>query len=344
MKAFAGDSEDSVSNLLEVRNLTAGVKRHGIFYKVLDDISFTVNEGEITALAGESGCGKSMTALSITGLLPQAVEIQSGEIVYNGRNLTSLGENEMSGIRGSEISMIFQETRQSLNPLMKVGRQILESLELTAKRKEKGEKRKEKREKNKERVIEMLYTLGFEDAEKIFDAYPHQLSGGMCQKIMTAIAAITRPRLLLADEPSSSLDDESQERILSLLTDMNRRHNTSVLVISHNLSIIKKYCSRFLVMYAGKIVEEGASSLLFSPLHPYTKALIGAIPGKDRRGAPLENISGKVPSIEDRFTGCPFAARCTKAQSICREAFPPVKIADNRKVYCYCAETGISHE
>ena len=331
-------------DFLEVRNLTAGVKRHGNFYKVLDDVSFSINEGEIAALAGESGCGKSMTALSILKLLPQAVEIQGGIINYNGQNLTSLSENEMRCIRGSEISMIFQETKQSLNPLMKVGRQIAECLEICAKNKKQRINNKEQKAKNKEQVLGLLESLGFDEAEKIFDAYPHQLSGGMCQRAMTAVAAINRPRLLLADEPSSSLDEESRERILSLLLDMNCNYNTSILVISHDLSIIQKYCSRFIIMYAGKIVEEGPADMIFSPLHPYTKALINAIPGRDKRGTPLENISGKVPSIEDRFSGCPFAPRCKKTQSICKEVFPSVKITENRKVYCHYPESGINHE
>jgi len=329
-----------VTHLLEVRGLTAAVNRNGKFLKVLDDINFSVYEGEIMALLGESGCGKSLTALSIAGLLPTAVKILSGEIIYSNQNLVTLNEKRLNRIRGSEITMIFQETRQSLNPLLKAGRQITESLELSVINKEQIKNRKEQKTRNKELALEMLETLGFEQAQKIFDSYPHQLSGGMCQRVMTAIAAITKPRLLLADEPSSSADDESREKILSLLLDMNRKFKTSVLVISHDLSVIGRYCSRFIIMYAGKIVEEGPLEMqeLRSPLHPYTKALINAIPGKDKRGKPLENISGKIPSIEDRFSGCPFAPRCPKAQNVCKETFPPVRSIDNRKVFCYFPE------
>ena len=331
MKDFAAFLEDTVAPLLEVRGLSTAVNGRDTLLKPVDEISFSINEGEILGLAGESGCGKSMTALSIVNLLPHGVKIYSGEIIYRGQNLTSLGEKEMCAVRGKEISVIFQEARQSLNPLLRVGGQITETLELSGA----GGK-----EENKSLALEMLTSLGFDEPEKIFDSYPHQLSGGMCQRVMTAIAAINKPRLLLADEPSSSLDIESQEKILSLLLRMNRDYKTAVLIISHDLSIIQKFCSRFLVMYAGRIVEEGQAGSFFSPLHPYTRALTGAIPGKDKRGQNLENIPGKVPSIEDRFSGCPFAPRCKKAQSVCAQSFPPAIETDGAKVRCFFPETG----
>jgi len=323
-----------VARLLSVSNLTVSVaKKSGL---PVDDISFAVNEGEIIGLAGESGCGKTMTALSIVNLLPRGVNIHSGEIIYANRNLTTLSEKQMCAIRGREISFAFQEARQSLNPLVRVGNQITEMLELGS---------SVDKDKNKTNALSMLSDLGFDEPEKIYDCYPHQLSGGMCQRVMTAIAAVSRPRLLLADEPSSSQDAESQERILSLLMKMNREHNTAILIISHDLSIIRRFCNRFLVMYAGKIVEEGPASALYSPLHPYTSALIGAIPNKDKRGQVLENIHGKVPSIEDRLTGCPFAPRCKKAHAICRETFAPAIMAANgRRVHCYFPLTGETDE
>jgi len=321
-----------VARLLEVRDLTVGIKKDGKIYNAVNRINFAIDEGEIVGLAGESGCGKTMTALSIPNLLPAAAKITGGEIIYNGLSLASLNEKQLSSARGREISFVFQEARQSLNPLMRAGRQITEALEL---------KNETDKKKNKAHALETLLSLGFEEPQKIFDAYPHQLSGGMCQRVMTAIASVSRPRLLLADEPSSSLDRESQERILSLLKKMNRDFNTSVLIISHDLSIIRAFASRFLVMYAGKIVEEGPANALFSPLHPYTKALTGAIPNKDKRGKDLVNIPGKVPSIEDSLSGCPFAPRCKKAQSVCHEAFPPAKeINVTQKVYCFFPNEG----
>ena len=323
--------EADLSRLLEVRNLSVGIKNEGKTFKAVNGISFSIDEGEILGIAGESGCGKSLTALSILNLLPEAAKILDGEIIFAGSSLISLSKKEMCLVRGKEISMIFQEVRQSLNPLLRAGRQIEETLEIS---------RSKDRAKNKAAVLEMLLSLGFDEPEKIFNAYPHQLSGGMCQRVMAAIAAINSPRLLLADEPSSSLDADSQERILSLLEKMNRDFKTSVLIISHDLSIIRRFCGRFIVMYAGRIVEEGPSHVFFSPLHPYTKALVRAIPDKDKRGKKLANIPGKVPSIEDSITGCPFAPRCKKAQSICFESFPPQIQTQGHSVHCYFPETG----
>ena len=319
----------SVENhLLTVRNLTVGIKKGGELLKAVDDISFSIDKGEIVGLAGESGCGKTLTALSIPNLLTGAAKITNGGITFNNRPLNSLNEKELSRIRGREISVIFQEVRQALNPLLKVGDQITENLELG------GETNKEK---NQTTALELLRRLGFEEPFKICNAFPHQLSGGMCQRVMTAVAAITRPRLLLADEPSTALDNESRELILSLLMEMNRSQGTAVLIISHDISIIRRFCSRYLIMYAGKIVEEGPAEV-FSSLHPYTRALVGAIPGRDKRGKVLQTIPGKPPSIEDRFPGCPFAPRCPKAQTICTQAFPPVKEIAGQRVYCYFPE------
>jgi len=324
-----------MARLLEVRDLHIALKKEGKIINAVDNVSFTVDEGEIVGLAGETGCGKTLTALSIAGLLPHKAKITGGEIIFNNKNLTSLSEKDYCKIRGKEISMIFQEVRQSLNPLIKVGRQIRETLELNGGAADSALKKSYKR-----RTVEMLFRLGFEEPKKIYNAYPHQLSGGMCQLIMAAIAAIKNPRLLLADEPSSSLDAQAQERILSLLVQMNREYKTAVLIISHDLSLIRSFCGRFLVMYAGKIVEEGNAEALYFPLHPYTQALIGAVPGKEKRGTELANIPGKVPSVEDDFTGCPFAPRCKKAQEICDKSFPPAVETGGGKVYCHFPDKG----
>jgi peptide/nickel transport system ATP-binding protein len=315
-----------MEKLLDVRNLTVAMKKESGFLDVVENVSFHIDEGEIVGIAGETGCGKSMLTLSIPGLLPQKAKITGGEINFNGRNLLSLSEKEMCGVRGKEISVIFQEVRQSLNPVIKVGRQITEALALGG---------CHDKNTNRRRAIEMLHQMGFADAKLVYNAYPHQLSGGMCQRVMTAIAAINRPRLLLADEPSSSLDADSQERILSLLMEMNRKYKTAILIVSHDLSIIREFASRFFVMYAGKIVEEGPSSSLFSPLHPYTEALIGAIPHKEKKGQALANIPGKVPSVEDNLPGCPFAPRCLRAQSVCVESFPPEEEIAGGRVHCF---------
>jgi len=327
-----------------VRNLSARVYKNKKTYKILNNISFSIGEGEILGLAGESGCGKSVTALSIAGLLPEAIQITKGEIIFKGNNLLPQDELKMRGIRGSGISLIFQDVRQALNPLMKAGDQITEPLEL-GNLTDKNLKSNERKKINKEEALNLLSLLGFEKPQKIFSAYPHQLSGGMCQRIMTAMAVIGRPKLLLGDEMSSSLDEESRKRCMSLLLDMNQKNKMSLLLISHDLSIIKENCARFIIMYAGRIIEEGPSSSLFSPHHPYTKALVNAVPNKDKRGEKLACINGKTPSAEEnQIEGCPFAPRCPKAKSVCTAAFPPEQIINNNKVFCYYPETNIHTE
>ena len=290
--------------LLNVQNLSVCVKEDGKNFKILDNISFKIDEGEILGLAGESGGGKSTTALSIPNLLQHSIKITEGDITYNNTSLASLDEKEIRTIRGSEIACLFQDARAALNPLIKVGRQITETLELGRKQvsanREHWTDKKKLREKDKELALNMLSSLGFTDPARIFDAYPHQLSGGMCQRLMTAIAVIRQPKLLLADEPSSSLDEESEQKCLSLLLEMNQKRKMSLLIISHDLSIIQKLTSRYLIMRGGKILEEGASASLFSSSHPYTNALVNAIPNKEKRDKNLENFHGNVPAIEDR--------------------------------------------
>ena len=281
----------------------------------IDNISFNINPGEILGLAGESGCGKSLTALAISRLLPPAAEIAGGTITFNGMPLHSLTEKELCKIRGKDISMIFQEPRLFLNPLMRAGAQIAETLELHG---------LVNKNALRSTVLDTLARLGFAEPEKIYGAFPHQLSGGMCQRVMIAIAAVCRPRLLIADEPSTALDAAREEQILSLLKQINRDFGTAILFISHDLSVIRRFCGRCMVMYAGNIVEAGPTDAVFSaPAHPYTQALIGAIPGRERRGKPLANISGRVPAITDRLPGCPFAPRCPHALEKCRLTFPP---------------------
>ena len=326
--------------LLEVHNLSIGVKNNSGFLTAVNNVSFEIKKGEITGLAGESGCGKTLTALSIMGLLPQTIKIRQGEIIFRpdtppytaGENilLNTLGEKELCRIRGKEISMIFQEARQSLNPLVRAGIQITETLELHG-----IDCKKERRAL----ALQMLEKLGFSDSKKIFNAYPHELSGGMCQRIMIAIAAICRPKLLIADEPTTALDDKNQEHILNLLAEINRNFGTAIFFISHDLSVIQKFCNRVVVMYAGKIAEEGPIDKLFStPFHPYTKGLLGAIPKKEHRGKPLANIPGKIPSILDKFDGCPFAPRCPDVFAPCTSAFPPTTdMGGGHKVSCFLA-------
>ena len=326
--------------LLNVRNLSVVFKsKHGIL-KAIDNVSFSINEGEILGLAGESGCGKTLTALSIPGLLPPRAKITNGEIIFTPDSekpgaeknrtisLAALNEKEISLIRGREISMVFQEARQCLNPLLKAGKQIDETLELS------GYTNKKER---LVMVLETLEKLGFEDPKKIYNSYPHQLSGGMCQRILIAIAAISRPKLLITDEPTTALDSENQKMILSLIKEINEGYGTAVLFISHDLSILKQFCHRILVMYDSKIIEEGpAEKILSFPFHPYTKGLLGAVPSAEKKGTPLANIPGNIPSIKDRNPGCPFEPRCPDRKPLCREIFPQAKdLGDGHFVHCF---------
>ena len=314
--------------LLEVKKLSIDIGRivegKTQLLSSVEDISFDIYPGEILGIVGESGSGKSLTALSIPGLLGDNKEVSSGSVLFgeDKKNLLEFSEEELQKIRGKEISMIFQESFSSLNPLMKVGDQIAETLELH------GET---DRAKNKIRVIELLERLGLSgrpglpEPKKILEAYPHRLSGGMCQRIMIALAVICRPRLLIADEPTTALDQNTQEQIISLLKEINRDFGTAILFISHDLSIIRSLCKRVLVMYSGRILEEGNTEDVFNyPAHEYTKSLIGAIPNRANRGKALTVINGRIPSLEEgRPSGCPFHPRCGKAEASCKEEFLP---------------------
>ncbi|MDR1047043.1 MAG: ABC transporter ATP-binding protein [Treponema sp.] len=303
-----------MKKILSVENLSVGLRRNREWLEAVRNISFSIREAGITGLVGESGCGKSLTALSITGLLPEGIAANGGKVYFDGEDLLRKSEQELCRIRGKDISMIFQEPAESLNPLLKAGFQIGETLALH------GEKDKKR---IRAEVLRIMGELGLPDPEKLFEAYPHQLSGGMCQRVMIALAMINRPRLLIADEPATAVDMDTQSQILELLKKLNRTMKTAILYISHDLSVVRKFCDRVLVMYAGKIVELGSAEEVFShPLHPYTRALSLAVPGYATRGKPLAGIPGKVPSIEEKFSGCPFSPRCGLALDECRGAFP----------------------
>ena len=295
----------------------------------VEDISFDISPGEILGIVGESGSGKSLTALAIASLLGENKFITGGSIYFAGRgNLLTLSEKELQEIRGKEISMVFQEPFSSLNPLVKAGAQIMETLELHGERDKKL---------NREKVIELLEKLKFDQCEKIMDTYPHRLSGGMCQRIMIALALICKPALLIADEPTTALDQKTQTQIITLLKEINRDFGTSILFISHDLDLIRNFCDRLIVMYSGRILEEGETGEIFSsPAHEYTRGLLGSMPGRANRGKPLANIPGNIPSLEEgRPRGCPFNPRCRKAGPLCMGEFPPErKLSLTHKTRC----------
>ena len=330
--------EALLSALLSVKNLSIGIRKNfpsgeNKLFSAVKDISFDIYGGEIVGLAGESGSGKSLTAFSIPGLLDENKEVTGGSILFNGsRDLLTLSDRELQSIRGKEISMIFQEPFSSLNPLVKIGDQIAETLILHGE-KEKGQ--------NKKQIMALMEKLKLSDPEKLMESYPHRLSGGMCQRVMIALAIICRPRLLIADEPTTALDQSTQIQILNLMKEINRDLGTSIIFISHDLGLIRDLCSRLLVMYSGRILEEGYTEEIFNnPAHEYTRGLLRSIPGRAQKGKDLAVIPGRIHSLEEgRPPGCPFHPRCEKAKAECKKEFPPARaVSPTHTTHCILRE------
>lgn len=296
----------------------------------IDGISFNVNENEILGVVGESGCGKSATAQSILRLYDEKEAVQyEGEINFNGKNLLNLTENGMQKIRGNEISMIFQDPMSALDPVYTVGDQIVETILLHQKVSKKEAYKK---------AIEMLKMTGIPSPEKRINEYPHQLSGGMRQRILIAIALICQPKLLIADEPTTALDVTIQAQILDLIMQMNKEMGMGIIFITHDLGVVSEICTRVVVMYLGQIVEEADTRSLFSnPLHPYTKGLIKSIPQLEGdRSQKLFTIEGMVPSLNNVPKGCRFAPRCQFADELCRNLAPDLEqYKGDQKVRCW---------
>jgi oligopeptide/dipeptide ABC transporter ATP-binding protein len=311
--------------LLHVENLSIGFKGPAGTVPVTDGVSFDIYEGEVFGLAGESGCGKTITALSVLRLLPvPGARVLSGDIVFKGRSVLSLDAPGLRDVRGREISMIFQEPSAALNPLLRIKKQLFELFDYHKAIDDPGK-----------RVLEVLSRVGFPDPGRILNAYPHELSGGMLQRVMIALALILRPSLIIADEPTTALDVTVQAQIMELLCEMQRETGTSVLLITHNLSLIAQYANRLAIMYAGRIVEYGDCGVFFDkPLHPYSRGLIGALPDL-RAGTPkIEPIPGQVPQPRDYAGGCRFADRCRFAFDACKNR-PPLETAEGRAVACF---------
>lgn len=304
-----------MNRILEVKNLTTEVKMKGDWYKVINNVSFYLDEGETLGIVGESGCGKSMTSLSIMGLLPAgAARIKAGEALFEGQNLLTLKESGMQSIRGKEMAMIFQDPMISLNPVLKIGYQMNEVLIRHLKKTKK---------ESKEISLTLLKSFGIKNAERVYQSYPFQLSGGMCQRVMIAMAMACNPRILIADEPTTALDVTLQAQILDLIHDLKDTHRTSVIMISHNLGVIAKTCDRVMVMYRGEIVEQGTVDQLFDrPLHPYTEALFKCIPRLDVEEK-LTGIALSVPALDEEIIGCAFAPRCpTRTEKCLKQPIP----------------------
>ncbi|WDL97680.1 ABC transporter ATP-binding protein [Alicyclobacillus sp. ALC3] len=305
--------------LLEVRNLQAYIPSSKGVIKPVDDVSFSIRKGEIVALVGESGSGKSVTSLSIMGLNASAIKYQAeSSILFEGQDLLKSRERELRKIRGNDIAMIFQDPMSSLNPVHSIGRQIAESLVLH---------KKINYVRAKKTALELLNKVGISDAERRLDDYPHQLSGGMRQRVMIATALACNPKLLIADEPTTALDVTIQAQILNLLRDLQKEFGISILLITHDLGVVAETADRVLVMYCGKIVEEGSVGDVFeNPKHPYTKGLMESIPplyGPSKES--LNAISGVVPNPLELPKGCNFVTRCAFATDKCSEAAPSLQ-------------------
>jgi peptide/nickel transport system ATP-binding protein len=317
--------------LLEVSDLRVYFRTDNGVLKAVDGVSFDIGEGETLGLVGESGCGKSVTAFSILQLVPAPpAEYAGGEIRFRGKNLLALDERGMRSVRGNMISMVFQEPMSSLNPILSIGGQITEAI---------LEHQKRTKREAREIAIEMLRRVGIQSPEARFKEYPHQLSGGMKQRAMIAMALVCRPRLLIADEPTTALDVTIQAQILDLLGELQRELNMSVLLITHDLGVIAETCDRVAVMYAGKIVEYAPVIELFEqPKHPYTHGLFRSLPILTEKREALEVIPGAVPSPLDFPTGCRFRTRCPMAQKVCGQEPPLRLIATDHYSACHFAE------
>jgi len=318
-----------MKELLKVKNLETDFSTHQGTAKAVNGISFTINKGETVGIVGESGCGKSVTALSIMRLIPNPPgKIVGGEIYFEGQDLLQLNEKEMRRIRGKKISMIFQEPMTSLDPVFTIGHEIMESIQL-----HQGLKKEEAREK----AIEALKTVGMPDVEKRIDSYPHELSGGMRQRAMIAMALSCNPALLIADEPTTALDVTIQAQILRLIHELKEEFDASVMLITHDLGVIAEMCDRVAVMYAGHIVETTDIETLFAnPLHPYTKGLQKSIPRLDVETERLDTIQGLVPNLLELPSGCPFHPRCDLRLTKCLQEMPElVEVENHHLVKCH---------
>ena len=308
--------------LLEIENLQTHFRTPDGVNRAVDGVSFTVEAGETVAIVGESGCGKSVTAGSVLRLIPEPPGKIKGSIRFEGVDLLKLDERAMRDIRGNQISMVFQEPMTSLNPVLTVGRQIGETLRLH---------QGLGREAAERRVVEMLRLVGIAEPERRAREYPHQLSGGMRQRVMIAIALACNPKLLIADEPTTALDVTIQAQILDLMSELKQRVGAAIILITHDLGVVAEIAERVLVMYAGRKVEEAPVGELFrSPRHPYTQGLLGALPrlgsSVNDKATRLVEIPGAVPSLKQRIAGCVFASRCALARDVCRHVPPALEL------------------
>ncbi len=325
-------------HLLEVKGLSTWFHLDSGIARATDDVSFYVDRGEMLGLVGESGCGKSVTALSILRLIQSPPgRIENGSITFKGRDLLTLSEPEMRAVRGNDIAMIFQEPMTSLNPVFTIGFQIMEAVRLH---------QKVGRTEAKNRTVEILRRVGIADPERRVNEYPHQLSGGMRQRAMIAMALSCNPDLLIADEPTTALDVTIQAQIMELIAGLREEFGMAVILITHDLGIVAESVDRTVVMYAGRVVEEGMTTQVFaSPGHPYTKGLIESVPRLDDVRQRLSVIGGTVPDAADLPNGCPFNPRCGLADDRCRMELPALEsVGDGHVARCFHTGEVVSYK
>ena len=320
------------NNVLEIRGLNSYFFTEKGVAPAVDGLDLDIPKGKIIGLVGESGCGKSMTAKSIMGLLKYPGRVAGGSIRFEDQDLTRLSDKELRKICGNDISMIFQEPMTSLNPVLKVGRQVRETLLVHNPTMGKAEA--------KQRVVEMFQRVGIPEAEKRYDCYPHELSGGLRQRVMIAMAMVCKPKLLIADEPTTALDVTIEAQILRLMKELRDETGMSVLIITHNMGVVAEICDYVYVMYAGKIMEQAETFELFDhTMHPYTKGLLDSIPRIGQNAERLHTIPGVVPNLLHLSQGCPFSNRCEYATDQCRtEKAQLHPVAPDHQVRCFRCE------
>ena len=318
-----------MENLLEVKNLTFSFHTYGGVVKAVRDVSFEVRPGEILGIVGESGCGKSVTSSCIMRLNPEPPGFfEGGEILYKGDDVLKMDKKALRNMRGTEIGFIFQDPMTSLNPTMRIGKQIEEVFV--------GKKNMSAAEK-KQKALDILKMVGISDGERRYKQYPHELSGGMKQRVMIAIALVGSPSIVIADEPTTALDVTIQAQILKLMKQLVRERNASLILITHDLAVVSEMVDRIVVMYCGKIVEQGpVEEIIHNPGHPYTEGLLASIPRLRKEQNRLDFIPGMVPNMYDLPKGCLFAPRCKYCQEVCKNTMPAMEeIGKDHKAACY---------